>query len=198
MRPFRFLLSVWTATSLMVLGAANGHAQGQTELSSSRVDVGLGLRFMPVGWFDLQDGAHRSGFRAYPALGFAPFVDYRLHRYVSLGFSPEVTLNVIPNRSDYVVGEMLLGNARVQVRYPNRSRFEPYAILTGGYSVIWRSGDDAASGPVAGGALGLRARVAGTHAIFAELTYQKGFQTLDGGAYGPSYLIIGAGWQVGI
>ena len=93
---------------------------------------------------------------------------------------------------------MLLCNARLQVRYPNRSRFEPYAVLASGYSVICRSGADAASGPVAGGALGLRARVAGTHAIFAELTYQKGFQSLDGGAYGPSYLIIGAGWQVGI
>jgi hypothetical protein len=153
---------------------------------------------MPIGWFDLEDGAHRNGFRAYPALGFAPFIDYRLHRYVSLGFSPEITLNVIPNRSDYHVGEMLLGNARLQVRYPNRSRFEPYAVLASGYSVICRSGADAASGPVAGGALGLRARVAGWHAIFTELTYQKGFQTVDGGAYGPSYLIIGAGWQVGI
>ena len=93
---------------------------------------------------------------------------------------------------------MLLCNARLQARYANGSRFEPYAILTGGYSVIWRNGDDAASGPVVGGALGLRARVAGTHAIFTELAYQKGLRTFDGGAYGPSYLIIGAGWQVGI
>ena len=75
---------------------------------------------------------------------------------------------------------------------------QPYAMLTGGYSVIWRSEADAASGPVVGGVLGLRVKVAGMHAIFSELSYQKGFQTLDSGAYGPSYLIIGAGWQVGI
>lgn len=162
------------------------------------VEIGLGLRFMPIGWFDLEDGAHRSEFRAYPALGFAPFIDYRLQRYLSLGLAPEITLNVIPNRSDYRVGEMLVGNVRLQVRYPNRSILEPYAVLSGGYSVIWRSEADAAWGPVAGGVLGLRTKVAGAHAIFGELSYQKGFQALNGGAYGPSYLIIGAGWQVGI
>jgi hypothetical protein len=151
---------------------------------------------MPVGWFEMPDFANRS-FRAYPALGFSPFIDYRLNRYFSVGLSPEITLNVIPNRSDYHVGEMLLLDARLQVRYPSEGRFEPYAIATGGYSVIWRADTSSASGPAVGGTFGLRVKFAGGHAVFAEVSYQKGFQTADGGAYRPSYVIISAGWQVG-
>jgi len=176
-------------------GAANAADRDGTELPA-RVELGLGLRFMPIGWFDMNDVANRD-FRAYPALGFAPFVDYRVSRYFSAGFSPEVTLNVIPNRSDYHRGDMLTPAVRLQARYPGWGWIEPYAIATGGYSIIWRSDASSASGPVAGGALGLRLSFARRHAAFAELGYQKGFQRVDGQAYGPSYLLTGAGWQVG-
>jgi hypothetical protein len=161
-----------------------------------RAEIGLGLRLMPIGWFDLADASHRSGFRAYPAGGLAPFVDYRLNRYFSAGFSPEITLNVIPNRSDYVVGKMLAAHARVQIRYPNKSRYEPYALLTGGYSVILRDGSDSASGPIASLALGVRAQVSDRNSVFAETGYQRGFQTRQQYAYAPSYLVVSAGWQV--
>jgi len=152
---------------------------------------------MPVGWFDLADASGRKGFSAYPALGIAPFGDYRIGRYFSVGFSPEITLNVIPNRSDYYAGKMLVADARLQARYPNQGRFEPYGIVTGGYSVIWRAGGvGSAKGPTVGGMVGCRLKIGGRHAIFAEVGYQKGFQTADGGAYGPSYVITSAGWQV--
>jgi hypothetical protein len=171
-------------------------ARGATGLAD-RFEVGLGLHFMPVGWFDLADYANRD-FRAYPALGFAPFVDYRLSRYIGVGLSPEVTLNVIPNRDNYSVGEMLTFDVRLQARYPNQGPLEPYAIATGGYSVIWRAEGSAAHGPAVGVSLGLRLRFARRHAVFLEASYQKGFQRVDGGAYGSSYLVTGAGWQVGL
>jgi hypothetical protein len=158
-------------------------------------EAGLVLRFMPIGWFDLADPGDRD-FRAYPALGFAPFVDYGLGRYVSVGISPEVTLNVYPNRAMTPGGHMLTIDARLQARYPGQ-KIEPYAIVTGGYSVIWLSDVAPASGPAVGATLGLRLRVAKRHAMFAELSYQRGFQRTDEGAYSPSYLITGAGWQVG-
>ena len=165
------------------------------EADGARSETGIALRFMPIGWFDMDDVANRD-FRAYPALGFALFLDHRLHRYFSVGVSPEVTLNVIPNRSDYSNGRMATLAARLQAQYPGRV-IEPYAIATGGYSLIWRVGTSRASGPVVGATLGLRLRFAKQHAVFGELGYQKGFQRVDGGAYGPSYLITGAGWQVG-
>jgi hypothetical protein len=118
-------------------------------------------------------------------------------RFLSLGVSPELTLNVIPNRSDYVVGKMLVGDARVQLRYPMQTRFEPYAMLTGGYSVIWRDGVSSATGPVLGGAVGCSVSLSRRHALFLEFNYQKGFQTVGGQDYGPSYLIIAAGWRGG-
>ena len=156
----------------------------------------MALRFMPVGWFDLADASKRTGFRAYPALGIAPFIDYRVHRYFSIGFSPEITLNVIPNRSDYYAGKMLVADARLQAHYANQSHLEPYGIVTGGYSVIWRAGAGSAKGPTVGGMIGCRVKIGQRHAIFGEVGYQKGFQTADGGAYGPSYVITSAGRQV--
>jgi len=182
---------------LMSIGQArHSHAEEVAPASTRRIETGIALRFMPVGWFDLADASNRHGFRAYPALGIAPFVDYRIHRYFSVGFSPEITLNVIPNRSDYVVGKMFVADARLQARYPNQSRFEPYGIVTGGYSVIWRDGIGSAEGPTVGGTVGCRVKLGQRHAIFGEIGYQKGFQTADGGAYGPSYLITSVGWQV--
>jgi hypothetical protein len=177
-------------------GTSNAERQDNDFSLPSRFEAGLGLRFMPIGWFDIPDAANRS-FRAYPAIGFAPFVDYRLSGYFSVGFAPEVSVNVIPNRSDYYVGEMLLFDARLQVRYPNQSHFEPYVIATGGYSVIWRNGASTAYGPAVGVTLGLRGKFAVRHALFAEASYQKGFQSTGGDAYRPSYVIMSVGWQAG-
>jgi len=163
--------------------------------AGARFETGIALRFMPVGWFDLYDVAKRN-FRAYPALGFALFLDHRLHRFFSVGISPEATWNVIPNRAFYQVGHMLTVVARLQTHYPGRL-VEPYAIATGGYSIIWRDAASRAAGPVLGAIGGMRLRFAKRHALFGELGYQKGFQRVDGRAYGPSYLLTGAGWQIG-
>ena len=179
--------------------AKHACAQGVDSSAPRRVEAGIGLRFMPVGWFDLADASGRKDFRATPAVGIAPFGDYRIGRYFSVGFSPEITLNVIPNRSDYYVGKMLVADARLEAHYPNKGRFEPYAMATGGYSVIWRAGGaGSAKGPTVGGMVGGRVKIGDRNAIFAEVGYQKGFQTVDGGAYGPSYVITGAGWQVAL
>jgi hypothetical protein len=190
------LLGVLALLSPAVHAQNNDGTPGTTkESDGARFETGVALRFLPVGWFDMFDVANRD-FRAYPALGFALFVDRRLHRYFSVGASPEVTLNVIPNRSEYSAGRMVALAARLQAQYPGRV-VEPYAIATAGYSILWREGTSRASGPVVGASLGLRLRFAKRHAVFGELGYQKGFQQVDGRAYAPSYLITGAGWQVG-
>jgi len=165
------------------------------ETAAARYEGGIALRFMPIGWFEIPDVAGRD-FRAYPALGFALFVDRVLHRYFCVGISPEVTLNVFPNRADYSVGNMLTFAARLQAQYPGHV-IEPYAVATGGYSLIWRDDGGRAWGPAVGASLGVRLRLSTRRALFGELGYQKGFQRADGSPYGPSYLIIGAGLRVG-
>ncbi len=89
-------------------------------------------------------------------------------------------------------------DARLQLRYPTQMRFEPYAMLTGGYSIIWRDGASSATGLVSGGALGAGIILSRRHALFFEVAYQRGFQTVEGSDYGPSYLIVTAGWRGGL
>jgi len=199
MRAHLAVVVVGALTGVLTSGA-DSTAFAQTAVSEPdyRVEAGLGLRFMPIGWFDLSDAGNQTGFRAYPALGIAPFLQYEIDRYIGIGFSPELTLNVIPNRSDYHVGEMLAGVVRMEARYPNRTRFQPYAVATGGYSVIWRANANSAKGFVVEAGIGSRLVLASRHALFIEIDYQKGFQTVDGGDYGPSYFVIGSGWQIGL
>lgn len=156
--------------------------------------AGVGLQFMPVGWFELYDPAGRD-FRAYPALGVAAFVDYRLNRYASLGLSPALTLNVIPNRGMDSGGSMVTLKAPLKVLYPTRT-FEPYAVVAPGYSVIRRHDVGDASGPTVEVALGLGYRVRLRHAIFVEIGYQRGFHQARGQPFSPSYVITSIGWQI--
>jgi hypothetical protein len=115
-----------------------------------------------------------------------------------VGFSPELTMNVIPNRANYRAGEMVAAELRMQVRYPNQSGFEPYLTVNTGYSVIFRTDADSATGPLVTAGLGGRFRLSHRHALFVEADYQKGFQSLDGTDHAPSYVILSAGWQTGM
>lgn len=193
----------WSGTMLGVLALlcpAATHAQDDgrgpvldKDLDGTHFEAGIALHFMPIGWFELSDTAGRD-FRAYPAYGVALFVEHVLHRYFSVGIAPEVTLNVIPNRAAENIASMINLAARVQARYPGHVT-EPYAIVTGGYSLISREASGRAWGPVVGASLGVRLWYTKRRSVFGELGYQKGFQRADGSQYGPSYLIIGAGLQ---
>jgi hypothetical protein len=161
-----------------------------------RFELGLGARFMPVGWFNLTDPAGRS-FRAYPALGGDVFFDHRLGRAFSVGVGVEVTGNVIPNRSDYVVGTLYGGTLRLGARYPTPSRFEPFAMVTCGYSLIsFSSGTSSAGGALLGAWVGSHIKLGSTTRLLAQLGYERGFQTISGDDYAPSYVVTELGWLV--
>lgn len=167
------------------------------DVAGPRFELGIGARFMPTGWFDLADASDRS-FRAYPALGGEVFLDRRLGPIFSVGLGAEVTGNVIPNRSDYVVGTLYAGAARIGARYPTASRFKPFATLTGGYSLIsFSSGPSSATGALVSGWLGTQVTLGATNRVLAQVGYERGFQTLSGGDYAPSYLVTELGWLVG-
>lgn len=197
------MLKRWNLRLIVAFAGAAGlslpvraETEDEGQVRRERFEVGLRVQFMPIGWFDLADTSHRADFRAYPAFGVAVFGDYRLNPYLSFGVSPEITLNVFPNRADSEVGDRLVLDGRVQLRYPSRL-FEPYVVVAGGYSRIFRSYKGTAQGPVVAAVLGGRGRLGRGHALIAELGYQKGFEFDSAGDYSPAYLVTGLGWQVG-
>jgi hypothetical protein len=185
----------------LTLASSGSLAQEQ----SRRIDVGLAVRYMPTGWFEWsgRSGATESALGAYPALGGALFVDYRLNPALSVGFMPEFTLNVIPRTMYYPVSAMTAGSLRVKVEYPGLSVLAPYVLFAPGYSSIFAynntggsSGD--AHGFVLSAYAGLRIPTGTRHSVFAEGGYLHGFQKSDGHRYAPSYVVLAAGWQMSL
>lgn len=173
---------------------------------SKRIEVGLAARFMPTGWFEWsgRPGTAETDLGAYPALGGALFVDYRLTPVVSIGFMPELTLNVIPRTTYYPVSAMVAGSLRLKVEYPGLRVLAPYALIAPGYASMSAyngacggCGGDA-HGFVLGAYAGLRIRIGTRHSLFAEGGYQRGFQKNGESSYAPSYVVLAAGWQVSI
>jgi hypothetical protein len=177
--------------------AAAGEFPVATPPTFRRVELGIGARFMPVGWFELADPAGRS-FRAYPALGGAAFADLRLTPVLAVGVATELTANVIPNRADYQVGTLWAAVLRVSARYPTSGRFVPFATLSGGYSKITFPADVSATGGLLGAWLGVRVALGTRQGLFGELGYERGFQTQPAGDYAPSYLVTELGWLLSL
>ena len=193
---------VWLFVVVALLIVVRPMASAQ-ELS--RVEVGLAARFMPPGWFrwEGRPGATRSNLGAYPALGGAPFVDYRVNRYVWLGMMPELTLNVIPRTDYYPVSALLAGSLRLKAEYPALRSLVPYLLLAPGYSAMFTydnaggsSGDG--HGFVASIYAGARMPIGTRHSVLLEVGYMHGFQKrrIGGADYAPSYLVVAAGWQM--
>jgi hypothetical protein len=170
-----------------------------------RVEVGLAFRFMPTGSFDWsgRNPAAGSSLGAYPALGAAPFVDYRLNRFASIGFMPEFTMNIIPRVENYPVSAMIAGSLRVKLQVPGMRFLVPYVVLAPGYSSIFCYGDSCSTGGTGRGFVlgaygGARLPIHGRHALFAEAGYMRGFQKDSGHDYASSYVVIAAGWQASL
>ena len=103
-------------------------------------------------------------------------------------------MNVIPNRSDYVVGNMAAGELRLVLQAPMWRWLTPYLVLAGGYSAIFLS-TETAHGFIADAAIGLRLHFR-RHALLAEIGYMHGFQNREQGAYAPSYVLLSLGWRM--
>jgi hypothetical protein len=186
--------------ALMVLSSTAG-----AEERVRRVEVGLAARYMPTGWFTWsgRPGATSSDLGAYPGLGAALFVDYRFNRFVSIGFMPDLTLNVIPKTMDYPISVMLAGSLRLKAEYPGLHTVVPYALLAPGYSFLFGCcTDGAASGDahgfVASAYVGIRVPIGARHSIFIEGGYMHGFQQDGARDYAPSYLVLAGGWQASL
>lgn len=187
------------ASLLVFVALAVPSQMARAQDSLRRFEVGLAFRFMPAGWFDWSG----SDLRAYPALGAAPFLDYRMNRFLSIGFMPEFTLNVIPKVEGYPVSAMIAPALRVKLEYPGLRFVVPYVLLAPGYSWVLSYEETGAGGRDAHGfALsaygGARVPLGQRCSVFAEFGYLRGFQSEGGNAYAPSYLVIAAGLQVSL
>ena len=174
----------------------------------ARVDLGVLFRFMPTGWIRASEHSPPD-IRALPALGGALFVDYSLNAFFSIGFSPELTLNVIPKvQGGYPVSALMAGSLRFKAQYPGWRRAVPYLLLAPGYSFI-SSYEDAGGcacsdyvqngdshGFMLAGYGGVRVRITQRHSVAAEMGYVHGFQAKGARTYAPAYLSVALGWQV--
>jgi hypothetical protein len=158
---------------------------------------------MPTGWFDWSEGFSPSDLGAYPALGGAPFVDYGLNRFFSVGFMPELTLNVIPKLlTGYPVSAMIATSLRLKAQHPGWRFVVPYLLLAPGYSWLSNYGGNTSYGDAHGFLLGayggLRVPISTHHSVFAEGGYLRGFQKDGDRSYAPSYLVVALGWQASL
>ena len=181
---------------------------GPTSVSAADerpLEIGLGLRFMPTGSFEWtgRPGDHPSNLRAVPALGGSLFVDYRLNPFLSIGFMPELTLNVIPKiDTGYPVSALIAGSLRLKVQCPTWRYVVPYILLAPGYSWLHKYGTTIDSGNshgfLVGAYGGARVPVTTRHSIFSEVGYLRGFQKSGEQDYAPSYLVVALGWQASL
>jgi hypothetical protein len=191
------------ATFLLIWALTTLSSTARAEEPERRFQIGVGIRYMPTGWFvwSGKPGEASPNPRAYPALGLAPFLDYRLNRFVSIGLTPEFTANVIPRVIVYPISMMLTGALRLKLEHPGLHTVVPYALLAPGYSFLFgcctdgvASGDS--HGFVASAYAGVRIPIGARHSIFAEGGYMHGFQKDGGRDYAPSYVVLALGWQM--
>jgi hypothetical protein len=174
-------------------------------------DVGIALRFMPMGWMNASEHDPHV-IRTVPALGGAIWVDYRVNPLFAVGVMPELALNVIPKvLGSYPVSSMTGGSLRFKAQYPGERAFTPYVVLAPGYSVVssYRHtvvlcdcsdsithGDS--HGFVLAGYAGARLSFNPRHALLVEAGYRHGFQSDGSRTYAPRYLVLGLGWQASL
>jgi hypothetical protein len=199
-----------TIATTFLLGALTTlSSTAYSQEAARHVEVGVAARYMPTGWFTWPGRAgadsHAAGPDpgAYPAVGLVPFLDYRLNRFFSIGFSPELTLNVIPRVVSYPISVMLAGVLRVKVEYPDLRSVVPYVLITPGYSFLFGCCTDGAASGDAHGFLtsayaGMRIPFGVRHSILAEGGYMRGFQKDGARDYAPSYVVLALGWQMSL
>ncbi len=191
--------------------ASPGSSSAFADEPGGRMDVGVLFRFMPTGWIRASEHSPPD-IRALPALGGALFFDYSLNPFLSIGASPELTLNVIPKvQGAYPVSALMAGSLRFKAQYPRWGHVVPYVLFAPGYSVISsyeKAGPGCACsdyvengdshGFMLAGYGGLRVRISPRHAVAAEMGYVHGFQTEAARTYAPAYLSVALGWQVAL
>jgi hypothetical protein len=195
------------ALSMPVLLAGKAFA----DAAEPGFDVGIALRFMPIGWMNASEHDPHV-IRTVPAVGGAIVADYRVNPFFAVGVMPELTLNVIPKVvGSYPVSSMTGGSLRFKAQIPGQGRFTPYVVLAPGYSavssyhhtvVLCDCADSIQHGDSHGftlaGYAGARLSVSPRHAVLVEAGYLHGFQSSGSRSYAPRYLVLGLGWQASL
>jgi hypothetical protein len=171
------------------------------------VEVGLLFEFLPTGRFTTTYGfslgyGQQVSIDAAATVGVAPFIDFPLSAYASVGLSPQVIFGVKGMNSVNSASEYDL-RARLTGRYPISPAGAVYARISPGYSYIsyptppYFSPIKSAKGVVVDFSIGGEIAVVSKLKLLIELGYQQGYQSVD--LYGsevklrPRYLHLGAG-----
>ena len=143
-----------------------------------RLQIGLSFIPMAAGTIMLAPKGVPEGHDAYFAYGFAPSIDYRIFAGLSLGLTPQATLNVRA-KDDKSKGKQIDLMLRVAYTQAVAEKIRLYAEVLPGYSIILT--DDQSKGLVVAGGVGVIMDF--TDGAFANLGvgYEKGFQKFNNG-----------------
>jgi hypothetical protein len=141
--------------------------------------LGLGLVLLPAGTGSLSSraaGLGVSGDLAF-SVAVAPYFDYQLLSFFSLGFSPIFTFNQKSPEDTSSASEMDLC-LRLRFGYPAHDRFYPRVVITPGYA-LWFPSGDTWSGFHIGVAGGADLRISQSAWFFFEAGYRISFLSLS-------------------
>lgn len=172
--------------------ASSAHAQS--------VRGGASISLLPLGTISFDAPGESDSADTAIAFGINGLIDYAINPAISIGFMPQVLLNVKPEDEDESAKQFDL-LVRVAGHYPAAPNIDLYGYLAPGYSIIsppdWPDNVDRPKGLIIGFGGGAAYQVAPRTAITGELGYQIGLQGLEENGVAidleTSYLRVGAG-----
>lgn len=174
------------ASSLVALCSSSAFAQeggATTAEAAPRMQMTAQLEMSPTGSVSGSAmGMDLGSDDTKIAYGISAGFDYALNKYVSVGVSPRLILNVITkSASDNADAAKEVDlRARLVGHLPIAPSLEAYAALTPGYSILMADGPDA-SGFALGGAVGVSYDLSPRMFLAGEVGYQRAFTSQDVG-----------------
>lgn len=202
-------LMMFAVGSLATLASSSAFAEeASTSLTAEapRMRLAAQVEVLPVGSAKESIGGQSESGDMDVAYGISAGFDYAVHKYLSIGVSPRLVLNVKPDidgAEDVDANKAIDLRARLVAHYPVAPKLEIYGALTPGYSIVLSNNDfvSNATGFAIGGAVGATYDVSPNLFLTGEVGYQRAFTSADIDVLGSkmtddvdfSYLHIGLG-----
>jgi hypothetical protein len=189
---------------LVVLGGSVAHAD-----DLARLWVGGDLELEPFGYMRSTDAANDIQYNfstQHTAYGIGAVADFQVAPMLALGFAPRAVVNIAPKNWNEATYSLIDLRARVLVGKTFRHRLRPYGFGTIGYGLVVggpREITDVGGGtgstwhgPTFGAGVGAWFLVDHDLRVFAECSYELGFEREGNSADHVDLLAVSIGFAV--
>jgi len=182
---------ILAAGSLATLISSSAFAQDagvSATTDAPKMTLAAQVEVLPVGSAKLTAPGASASFDTAVAYGISGSFDYALTRYLSIGVSPRLVLNVNDNGDHSAdvgsandAGKEIDLRARIRGHYPVAPGLELYAAVTPGYTILVSpvEGDNNRMGFAIGGAIGATYDISPKLFVSGEVGYQRAFTSVD-------------------